>query len=100
MQNGGKLSPSPVSIARLGLRATQALEHDSKGNRNEFRLSSSGRNTIVTRFDEGLEARQRKVDTSAGVPAEVVLCLAGESWGCYGRHVEASAADEVRRQAG
>src|ERR1700738_246211 len=101
MQNGGELSPSPVSIARLRPPSRPALEHDSESDRNVFHLTTvRGLQAIVPRFDEGLEARQRKVDTSARIPAEVVLGGGRDAWGRNCRHIESSAGDQIGRKAG
>ena len=50
------------------------LEHDSDGDGNEGRRVTAGANPVVTRLDEGLEARaQRNLDAATDVPSEVIL---------------------------
>jgi len=77
----------------------KSLEHDSERNRNELHRPACDRIAVVTRFDEGVEHSQRKVDTSAGVPAEVVIGRCGPTGRRDGLHVQSSAADQVRRDA-
>src|ERR1700681_1235904 len=76
-----------------------ALEQDSDGYWHDAQRTSLRRNVVVTRFDEGLEDRHRKLDTGACVPAEVVRRHVRRTRGLYGRHVKTSAADEVRGDA-
>src|SRR6266550_7800752 len=98
-KGGRAISPSPFFLLRSSVFEPKSLEHDSERNRNELHRSSVGRDAVITRLDERMEYRQRQIDTSAGVPAEVVVSLAGRTSNRRGRHVESSAADQVRRDA-
>src|SRR2546427_3404834 len=97
-KNRGGHRPPLFHYATL-LPEPTSLEHDAEGNRHELHRTSVGRHAVVARFDERMENRQRQVDTSAGVPAEVVVSLARSTSNRCGRHVESSAADQVRRNA-
>src|SRR6266550_5233541 len=97
-KKGEGISPSPVYYAALSPEPT-SLKHDAEGNRNELHRAGIGRIAVVTRFDERLEDRQRQVDTSAGVPAEVIVGLARGTSYVDGCHVQAAATDQIRRNA-
>src|SRR4051812_46257521 len=99
MQNGEELSLFPVGTALRGSFEPVRLEHDSESNRNELQRSTVDRNVVVTRFDKGLGECNREADTSAGVPAEVVLSAAGKARSSHGRHIDARATDQVGRDA-
>src|SRR5882762_2013247 len=95
---GRAISPPPFCCAAQ-TTSRPALEHDADGNRHELDRAVGRRVAVVTRFDERLEHRQRQVDTSAGVPAEVVIGRGGSTSRGDGLHVQSSAADQVRRNA-
>src|SRR6202165_6107435 len=95
----GRAFALPRQYCEARTSSRPALEHDSEGDRNECHVTSLGRNAVIARFDKRVEYRQRQVDSSAGVPTEVVLGRARKARGRYGRHIQSTAADQIRRHA-